>query len=278
MAKLVSAFACSHAPQIITTPRITDEYVGQVKRVQQGLMDIGKKLKNEDIDLLIMIGADHLESLFFDNYPMILLPTVETAGGQFADEKYEYSVDLESSKILLKSLVSMGFDISFSQKFKLDHPFRSPLKWIEKEFLPQILPIHINSNIPPVISTKRAYEFGKSIRRAVELNLAKDKRVAIIGTGGLSHYPGTPLYGKVDIDFDRKLLRLIEEGKGENILKFTDEELQQSGNLEIRTWMTPMGASFSGKGKVLMQVPTFHIDYALVEFDVNNGNIRGGSQ
>ena len=131
-----------------------------------------------------------------------------------------------------------------------------------------IIPIHINSNIPPVISTKRAYDLGRAIRKVVERDLETEKRVAIIGTGGLSHYPGTPMYGKVDVDFDTNLLKLIEEGRGEGILDFTDDKLQLSGNLEIRTWMTPMGASLSGKGNVMLQVPTFHIDYALVEFEV----------
>lgn len=270
MAKLVSAFACSHAPQIIKAPTITDEYVKQVQSVQNGIVDIGKKIKENQTNLLILIGADHLESFFFDNYPMILLPICGKTKGEFAGEQYEYSVDSHSSITMLKRLVNLGFDISFSQSFKLDHPFRSPLKWIEKEYLPKIIPIHINSNISPVISKQRAYEFGRAIRKIIEEDLPDELKVTVIGTGGLSHFPGTPEYGKVDTDFDKRLLKLITEGKGKEVLKFSDEELQNSGNLEIRTWIAAMAVSCSDKGVVKLMVPTFHIDYSIVEFEIAN--------
>lgn len=268
MGKLVSAFACSHAPQIVTNPSITNEYFQEVKEVQKGIVQIGKKLKDCETQILLMIGADHLESLFLDNYPSILVPFCSTTKGQMAGEKYEYEIDYDFAESTLTGLIERGFDVSFSQEFKLDHPFRSPLKWIEQEFICPILPIHINSNVPPVITKKRAFEFGIAIRDIIQKDTPADLNVSVLGTGGLSHFPGTPMYGKVDVDFDRKFLEMIETGKGEKILEVSDRDLQLSGNLEIRTWIAAMGTTGTNRGKVLFQVPTFHIDYAAVEFEI----------
>ena len=268
MGEIVSVFACSHAPQLITRPEISTEYVEKVREVQAGIKDIGSRLKRAKPDVVVIIGADHLEAFFFDNYPMILIPVCSRTGGEMAGHTYEYEIDEKLAKLLLFKLIDEDFDVSFSQKFKLYHPYYSPLRWIEEEFKSPILPIHINSNVPPLISMRRSHKLGRSIRKIVERDAPDDLRVAVIGTGGLSHFPGTPYYGKVDVEFDNRVLKLIENGKVDELLAISDEELQGSGNLELRTWVCALGAAKEGSGTVLLHVPTFHIDYSAVEFEV----------
>lgn len=264
MGKIVGSFACSHAPQIVSKPNITDIYQKQVEEVQVGLESLGRKIEKLNPDTVILIGADHLESFFFDNYPMILIPVTKKVSGTMGNESYTYETDEELSRSLLFNLVNGGFDVSFAQKFKLDHPFYSPLKFIFKEYTKPIIPIHINSNVPPLISIKRAFLIGKEIRNIIQSN--SNKNVVVIGTGGLSHYPGTPFYGKVDLDFDNKLLSNIEKGLVKKIINLEPEKVENAGNLELRTWVAAMGAAGKFKGDVLLHVPTFHIDYSIVWF------------
>lgn len=265
MGKILGSFACSHAPQIVMKPKITDQYQEQVEQVQLGLKRLGNIIEKLDPDAVILIGADHLESFFFDNYPMILLPVTDEVSGHMGSESYKFKEDEELAKQLLFNFVDRGFDISFSQRFKLDHPYYSPLKFIFSDFVKPIIPIHINSNVPPVITLKRAYSFGKEIREIIKDKI--EKNVVIIGTGGLSHYPGTPFYGKVDLDFDKMLLDYIKKGEVRKILELNPETVENSGNLEIRTWIAAMGAAGNFKGEIMLQVPTFHIDYSIVRFN-----------
>ncbi len=265
MGNILDIFLCSHAPQIVTKPKLNNEYQSQIDKVQNALLEIGNKVKKIDPDTVILIGADHLESYFLDNYPMIMIPVVEKTHGRMFGEDYEYDVDMSLAKTILLNLLRDGFEPSFSQRFKLDHPFRSPLKYIFKNFAKPIIPIHVNSNIFPVISIKRAYDLGKAIRKIIQEETSKN--VVIIGTGGLSHYPGTPFYGKVDLDFDNYLLDLIQEGRADEIISLDPEALESSGNIEFRTWITAMGFAGNFKGNLVVHVPTFHIDYAVMELE-----------
>ncbi|MEM0135604.1 MAG: hypothetical protein QXU18_10360 [Thermoplasmatales archaeon] len=263
MGKILDIFLCSHAPQLVSKPKLNNEYQSQIEKVQNALVEVGEKIKKIDPDTVILFGADHLESYFLDNYPTIMIPIVERTNGRMFGEDYEYDVDITLAKTILLNLLKKGFDPSFSQRFKLDHPFRSPLKYIFKNFNKPIIPIHVNSNIFPVISVQRAYDLGSSIRNII-LSESK-KNVVVIGTGGLSHYPGTPLYGKVDLEFDNYILELLHKGKADEILSLDPVTLENSGNIELRTWIAAMGFVRNFTGNILAHIPTFHIDYAVME-------------
>ena len=90
MGKIVGSFACSHAPQIVSKPNITDIYQKQVEEVQLGLESLGKKIEKLNPDTVVLIGADHLESFFFDNYPMILIPVTNQVSGTMGNESYRF--------------------------------------------------------------------------------------------------------------------------------------------------------------------------------------------
>jgi protocatechuate 4,5-dioxygenase beta chain len=52
---------------------------------------------------------------------------------------------------------------------------------------------------------KRAIELGGAIKAAVEA-MPDDERVVVIGSGGISHWVGTPEMGKVNEAFDREIM------------------------------------------------------------------------
>jgi len=65
-----------------------------------------------------------------------------------------------------------------------------------------IVPIVVNAFAPPMPSLRRCMQVGACVRNAIERWL-EQKRVAVIGTGGLSHCVGLLETGKVNADFDR---------------------------------------------------------------------------
>jgi len=67
------------------------------------------------------------------------------------------------------------------------------------------VPIHLNTYFPPNQPTPaRCLAIGRAVRRAIE-SWPKDLRVAVIGTGGLSHFV-------VDEAFDKQFLEVLASG------------------------------------------------------------------
>src|SRR5204863_1806689 len=118
-----------------------------------------------------------------------------------------------------------------------------PLWRMELERLPTIVPMLVNSIEPPMPSLRRCFEWGGLLRRAIE-SYAEPLRVAILGTGGLSHSIGEPTMGAIYEKFDRETIRLFSRPADE-LIQYLDAELPASGNgsEEIRNWLVPHGAA-----------------------------------
>ena len=63
----------------------------------------------------------------------------------------------------------------------------------------------------PAPSPRRCYQVGELIRQVAE---SSKERVAVLATGGLSHFPGSPRIGEIDESFDHKLLGGDARGEG----------------------------------------------------------------
>ena len=64
-------------------------------------------------------------------------------------------------------------------------------------------PVNINCQGPPLTPLHRAWAFGEALRRACD---AVPERIALVGTGGISHWPATPDSGKINEAWDREFL------------------------------------------------------------------------
>src|SRR5437868_3452606 len=111
---------------------------------------------------------------------------------------------------------------------------------------------------PPEPSLERCYQWGALLRRAIE-SYAQPLRVAVVGTGGLSHSIGEPTMGAIYEDFDRETIRLFGADKNE-LIRYLQKELPSRGNgsEEVRNWLVAHGAA-GGRGFELIEylpVPT----------------------
>ena len=70
---------------------------------------------------------------------------------------------------------------------------------------------------------------------------SRGERIAILATGGLSHFPGSPRIGEIDTEFDHRLLALLREGKGRSLADYSLEQLHQAGDSEFLNWMVVVG-------------------------------------
>lgn len=64
-----------------------------------------------------------------------------------------------------------------------------------------VIPVNINCQGPPLAPLHRAWKFGKALRVACD---AAPEKIAIVGAGGISHWPATPDSGKINEEWDRR--------------------------------------------------------------------------
>jgi hypothetical protein len=64
-------------------------------------------------------------------------------------------------------------------------------------------------------------------------------RVAVRGTGGLSHSIGEPTMGWIDEEFDHTCIKHFEDGEDARLAAFLTQALPRTGNgaHEIRDWV-----------------------------------------
>jgi Catalytic LigB subunit of aromatic ring-opening dioxygenase len=85
-----------------------------------------------------------------------------------------------------------------------------------------------------------------------------EERIAVVGTGGLSHEPGGPRYFWVDEEFDRWFLDLLKSGDHARLLReCTLERMEAAGSggtAELLSWILTL-AFTHGPADVLAYMP-----------------------
>ncbi len=128
-----------------------------------------------------------------------------------------------------------------------------------------IVPLYVNVYLPPQPTPARCYAWGQALRAILD---ARPERVALMASGGLSHFPGTDQYGSPDYDWDRQMLDRLVAGRGAETAALTGEELDKAGNVEFRTWITLLGALESARAHVICYEPSWHHGNATVTWPV----------
>ena len=117
---------------------------------------------------------------------------------------------------------------------------------MNERYIP-FVPVMVNACYPPnQPSAKRCYQLGRAIGRAVA-TWGAGKRVAVIGSGGLSHFV-------VDEELDRAALRAMREKDAQAIAALPEFRLQ-SAAAEIKPWICAAGALESLTMDVVEYVP-----------------------
>jgi protocatechuate 4,5-dioxygenase beta chain len=258
------------------TAEVITDYVG---RIGDSFTTLKDKLKEYGAELLIIIGGDQTEMFDRSNVPNLMIYTGDVAWGHnnngLAGEEpseadiVRLKVDVQTSQTILKRLVrEEGFDVSFSGEQGslgrpgkgLPHAFARPAPLLTPDFDIPVIIFYENTFDSPSLSAERCYKLGRALARL----LADDPRkIAIYGSGGLSHDPGGPRSGWVDEPLDRWFLDQIEKGNGQgttSLYRF-DSMTMRGGTGELRAWITVAGAmeEMGSKGaKVIDYIPANH--------------------
>lgn len=264
---VVAAMVSVHAPQLINPPPTEDP--GQIRRTIEAMHRLGQRLDETKPDALLLIVNDHLEGFFLNSVAPFTVYVAEEAAGSFAGGHWSYPVHTDLAMALLERGLEAGFDLAFSQEAELDHASLVPLHHVLGERKIPIVPFFVNVYIPPQPAPRRCHAVGEALGAILR---DRPERVAVLASGGMSHFPGTGRYGDPDFDFDYRLLDELKAGRGEALLRCTARELDNTGNVELRTWMVAMGiAGATTPLELITYQPSWHHGYAVAEWRLPAG-------
>jgi 2,3-dihydroxyphenylpropionate 1,2-dioxygenase len=160
-------------------------------------------------------------------------------------------------------------DLAYSEEWKFDHGLMVPLHFLTPRFDLAVIPANINCQGPPLTPLHRAWAFGEALRRAAD---AVPERIAIIATGGISHWPATPDSGRINEAWDREFMARWCRNDRAALLDYRDADIYREagqGGFEIRTFIA-LAAAARGAGSVrhLQPIPIFSVSGTVAVMDV----------
>jgi aromatic ring-opening dioxygenase catalytic subunit (LigB family) len=261
MGQIVAAMATVHAPQLFTRP--PEEDPAQLDASVAAMRELGKRLEDAKPDAVILFGSDHMETYFLQSVPTFSIVLGEHAEAKFAGRTWRPPIHQELGEALLEGLVNRDFDMTYSQDAILGHSFAAPFEWVLGGSNIPVVPVFVNTYLPPLPTARRCAALGKAI---VEIVANRPERVALIASGGMSHYPGTSRYYRPAYDFDLWCIRELENGRAGSFLNLSSEQLDEVGNTEMLPWAPVLGAVGKQHMELLSYQATAHHGHAVVQF------------
>jgi len=274
MAELVGVYAASHGPLIVRNWQNVKP--ADQESVSAAFSELGHRVKTAHPDVLVVISPDHWINFFIDNLPSICVGVGEVNEGpnepwlkDFPHRRIPGHPGL--AEHIVNTALMHDFEPSTSHHLILDHGFCIPLWKAGIDPLPAIVPIILNDIEPPFPTVKRCYAWGAMLGAAIA-SYPEDLRVAVMGTGGLSHSIGEPTMGQIEEDFDRDCLRLFKSGKERPLIDFLTRRLPTVGNgaSEIRNWIAAHGAA-GGNGFELINykpIPELYVGFGVASWNL----------
>src|SRR5574338_1116228 len=123
--------------------------------------------------------------------PPFVIATAAESVGDYQTMSGPLSVPADLAMELTRHLLDSDLDIALSHRLQVDHGCTQTLEELTGSLTRYpVIPIIINSVAPPFGPYRRIRTLGAAVGRF----LARlDKRVLVLGTGGLSHEPPVPL-------------------------------------------------------------------------------------
>jgi 2,3-dihydroxyphenylpropionate 1,2-dioxygenase len=258
-------------------------HVDRAERFRDALRAARDQIAAAGVDTVVLVGSNHFRGFWLDLIPSFTIGVGEClASGESGTPVGPQPVDIPLAQHLASTLVEeRGFDIAYSARLQIDHGQSHAIQYLLADLDVRIVPIVVNVFAPPLPTLARCEALGRAVGAAVR-GFPGERRVAVIGSGGLSHRLPWPdwrdphgddeefmvrawLDGRdnwrdydarrreiiraaessINPEFDERLLALLEAGKGAQLAEHTTEELEReagNGGQEIRTWLAMAAA------------------------------------
>ncbi len=254
---LVFAGACSHAPGITGRAHLADSDLRAAFHAE--FARLGESLAQARPDALVVVAAEHFANFFMNNMPAYAIGMADHYEGPIEDPGW---LGIARTRVPGNAALSQRIvrevleevDVAYAEEWKFDHGIMVPLHFLTPRFDLPVIPVNINCQGPPLTPLKRTWAFGAALRRACD---RVPERIAIVATGGISHWPATPDSGRINEAWDREFLARWSRNDRAALLSYSDEATYREagqGGFEIRTFIA-VAAAAAGPGEIRFYAP-----------------------
>lgn len=226
---------------------------------EQALDRLADALELAKPDVVLIVGDDQKELFDESNQPAFAIfhgdavITSDAHGhegspewirkmgrGYLMDMRHTIAGQSEFALQLIRGLLEESVDVSAvahvgsDTKAGVGHAFGFVVKRLFRQRATPVVPVLLNTYYPPnVPSSARCHDIGRALRRVIEAD-SSDLRVAVIASGGLSHFI-------VDEQLDRSVIEAFHSGNPA-VLRNIPRAALNSGSSEILNWVLTAGA------------------------------------
>jgi aromatic ring-opening dioxygenase catalytic subunit (LigB family) len=234
--QVVFAGGCSHVPDLLARPEVDPPEA--VERLRNGYRRLAEDIAKADPDLLIITADCHFQSFSTGAY---VVGTGESHSGSLAFFKRpDLDLNLTGAPGYARAIVDAvraeELEVEESGQVDLDHGLIVPLR--------QLLPYPELPVVPIITQPARSFSpfgarvFGQVLREVIG---SRPQRVAVLGTGGLSHWLDPGKFGKPDVEFDTYVLQTLQAGRGLDLANLEPYALLDHGQYEFPNWLIMLG-------------------------------------
>ncbi|MDY7102030.1 MAG: extradiol ring-cleavage dioxygenase [Actinomycetota bacterium] len=270
---LVFAGVCSHGPGITGRAHLADPTARDA--LYEAFAGMRERIEATRPDALVVVAAEHFANFFMDNMPSFAFGMAEGYEGPIEDPDWlriphtKVPGDRDLSRRLIDE-VMQTCDVAYAEEWRFDHGIMVPLNFLTPGYDLPVIPVNINCQGPPLAPMHRVWELGRALRRAAD---AVPERIALVGTGGISHWPATPDSGKINEDWDRTFLDAWARNDRDALLSYDDEDVYRhagQGGFEIRTYVAVAGAAEGDAGVVdfFLPIPIFAVGCTIAHYEL----------
>ena len=250
MATIIGGIGTSHVPTIGLAYDKGRQDEPAWAPLFAGYKPVAQWLAKHRPDVLVFFYNDHANSIFFDFYPTFAIGISpefdladEGAGKRLLPPIPGHS---ELAIHITESLVNDEFDMTVFQEKPLDHGLHSalPLLWPHEAGWPgAVVPIQVNVLQHPLPTALRCFKLGQAVRRAVA-SFPEPLRVAVVGTGGLSHQIHGERTGFNNTAWDMEFLDLLQHDPARLTSLTHADYIRLAGaeGAEVIMWLAMRGA------------------------------------
>jgi 2,3-dihydroxyphenylpropionate 1,2-dioxygenase len=181
----VQLICASHSP--LMTAEMEESQQGVQAQFFNELQSCAAALREFNPDLVVVFGPDHFNGFFYEMMPSFCIGSAAEGTKDWHLEGGPLNVPRELAVACVRHMQAHDYDVALSHAMKVDHGITIPLYKLTGALARySVLPVFINCAADPRPSFRRVRGFGAALG---EFLAQQNKRITLVGSGGLSHAP-----------------------------------------------------------------------------------------